>query len=341
MARVMRQGSLLRYVKRECIKYEPSEQFWNEDILLRRNRLSCVHLSNSIWYFERLVTTIRHSLIDVVTLRDLSVKNSKGPKLAFRFDIDIDPAISVKMATYLAFEGMPGSFYFLHTASYYGEWCGKTFVRNSKLRSYIREISACGMEVGLHNDLLGSFISHKLDPVDVLDRELDWLRSVGGDVRGTVAHNSLPVYGAANSEVFSECMLWKRKVYSKNGILPLSVCSMKQFGLEYEGTFFNAKKNLDMNKVKRFVGGEPIPDIRSQEWFYDWIVNNPIHNNVCDYQIWVISKEMWVIAGNNENMYFKWGVGFDDVIDFISNVQGDVKIMVVIHPVYFCEDVLV
>ncbi len=78
-----------------------------------------------------------------------------------------------------------------------------------------------------------------------LEQELRWLRSLGVVVRGTLAHNSAPVYGAENFEIFEGRVLWEREVRCENGrILPLGKLSEKKLDLSYEGAFAIPKKNF-------------------------------------------------------------------------------------------------
>jgi len=197
-----------------------------------------------------------------------------------------------------------------------------------------------GCELGLHNDAYGVYMMHKSDGVERVKRELMWLRSLGAVIRGTVAHNSAPVYGAENYEIFSERVLWHREVRSPKGsILPLGKLSEKNLDLSYEGVFAAPKKNLILEDALKFVMNRADADIRSETWMRRYLINNPCCDWSVDYQFWLIGRDRWVAAGKyNGEELFEWKINLKRVLHLIQTLPINTRSVLLIHPDYFKKE---
>ncbi|MBM43437.1 MAG: hypothetical protein CMJ36_00270 [Phycisphaerae bacterium] len=163
-------------------------------------------------------------------------------RVSIRHDVDSDIIAGLQQARIEQEFGAEASWYLLHTAAYYGEFIGRTFHRNECMESIYLEMQELGHEVALHTDPLWIYQEHGVDGADAVRTEIEWLRNIGLDIRGTVAHNSKPVYNAWNYEVFKgrydyrDTEQAEPDFVEKNGITaPLRTLCEAQLGLEYEG----------------------------------------------------------------------------------------------------------
>lgn len=260
--------------------------------------------------------------------------------IVLRHDVDADPEMALRCARFLASRGLPGSFYLLHTAQYYGVFRGSTFIRNPALRPLVRALIVSGCEIGLHNDALGAFLFSGVDGPAHVAFEVAWLRGQGARVRGTVAHNSAPVYRAANSEIFTGRRLWPRDAISPDGrALPLEVLEESALGLEYEGTLAIAREPAMPDEAGAYCEAGPGDGIRSEAWMRSFLIGNPTCCWDVDVQVWPIGSGRWVVAGRSvAGEVFHWCVPLDVVLDALRQLPDGARCMVVIHPEYFMAD---
>ncbi|NIM97527.1 MAG: hypothetical protein GTO24_05410 [candidate division Zixibacteria bacterium] len=274
----------------------------------------------------------------------------------------------MRAARYLARKGVCGSFYLLHTAPYYGDFHEGTFTRNPMMAELVLRFIVSGCELGLHTDPFWVYTVHNMDGAEAVKQELTWLRSLGAVIRGTVAHNSAPVYGCENYEVFEERVLWHRQVRSPSGkILPLGKLSERELKLSYEGNFTIRKKDIKVQDAVEFCsnvtgketyrvlreGGKLMvrmsdrgessinevltsADVRSKAWMRRYLVDNPCCDRTIDYQFWLIGRDKWVVAGKQKGQYlFEWEIDIDRLLDLIQNLPENTRSVLVIHPDYF------
>lgn len=257
--------------------------------------------------------------------------------IGLRHDIDADPITAIRMARYLARFGICGSFYLLHTALYYGTYDRNTLIRNPEIVRWVKAMIVAGCEIGLHNDALGVYTNYGLDGALALERELAYLRSLGAVIRGTVGHNSIPVYGAENAEIFATRKLWKRTANAPGLVLDrLGVLDEKTMELSYEGTFSKAKKDCNPHEAEVFAEGLENAAIRSESWMRRYLVENPTLDWEPDVQIWVIGRDEWVIGGKQgEKTIWEWMVSLDSMLQTIEQFPPGLRCLLVLHPEYF------
>ncbi len=165
-------------------------------------------------------------------------------RVSIRHDIDSDIIAAGQQALIEQEHGVVTSWYVLHTAPYYGEFRDGVLHRHDCMSSLYLGLQDAGHEVALHTDPLWIYQEFQRDGAQAVTREIEWLRSEGLDIRGTVAHNSKPVYGAYNFEIFKGRYDYQDKrprseiqdhVNFRDVQTPLRVLDEEALGLEYEG----------------------------------------------------------------------------------------------------------
>ncbi len=274
--------------------------------------------------------------LELLPLYELAARprNENVRRIGLRHDIDADPITGLRMARFLARRGVCGSFYLLHTAIYFGEHYGPVFIRNPQMIQWIRGFIVAGCEIGIHNDALGAEQRQKGAGAAAFTTELAWMRSQGAVIRGSVAHNSAPSYGAENYEVFAGRVLWKRDAQECD--LPLGALNESELGLIYEGTFGVAKANVNLKAADAFCANKAEANIRSEKWMRQYLLENPICDWAMDLQIWLIGSDSWVIAGRfRGSVVWRWDVRLAEVLQFCREMPGGARAALVLHPEYF------
>lgn len=295
-------------------------------------------LANSFQYYRDLVDSLlRLERLRIVQLCNLFSTPADGQRLlGLRHDIDADPVTALRAARHLARYGVPGSFYLLHTANYYGNFYHGVFVRNPLIEEWVRGLIVAGCEIGVHNDALGAYCFSGVDGPEALKTEIEWLRSQGAIIKGTVGHNSAPIYGAENSEVLQGRKLWPRNSRSHEGYpLPLEVLSESELGLSYEGTFAQPKARPDTEKAAAFCANRDVASVRSETWMRQYLLDNPCCNWAVDFQFWLVGKDQWVAGGRfGEKTIFEWQIGLDRLFHLLQTLPEGSRSIMVIHPEY-------
>lgn len=257
--------------------------------------------------------------------------------VGLRHDIDADPVNAIRMARHLARVGVCGSFYLLHTALYYGRFEDNLFIRSPEISRWIKAMIVAGCEIGLHNDALGVSQRRGLDGPLALEREIAFLRSLGAVIRGTVGHNSLPVYGAENAEVFVGRKLWKRSDSFQSDLGDcLERLDEAALGLSYEGTFARPLADCDIARAEAFAADLQSASVRSEAWMRRYLLENPSLEWTVDVQVWVIGRDEWVVAGHVAGgPVWHWRVSQESMLDALSTLPRGVRCLLVLHPEYF------
>jgi len=265
---------------------------------------------NPLNYYNEIVDGLTTKDLKILPLSEL--KSSLKPVVGLRHDIDNHPDTALYMARYLAMKGLPGSFYLLHSASYY---------RQENIPEIVYRLNVAGCEIGLHND---AWIYGSNGPQKV-KKELKYLRSVGADIKGTVAHNSFHSYKAENYEVFKEKVLLDRE-----SVLPLGALTMKKLGLTYEGTFTYRKRRIDPKAASHYLTIKS--NIQSEEWMNRFLVDNPYYDFETYAQFWLIGPDQWAVAIRGR---LHWKIGLTKVLGLVDTLPPTTKSIFVIHPDYF------
>jgi peptidoglycan/xylan/chitin deacetylase (PgdA/CDA1 family) len=278
--------------------------------------------------------------LDVVPLAALGAAPPGRKVVALRYDIDADPETAVRLARYNARYGLAGSFFVLHTAYYYGAWADGVWSRNAgMIRDWVRALVLAGAEVGLHLDPLGLYANPGVDGAAAVRTELAYLRSCGARVVGTVAHNSLPVYGAENFEVFRGHTVWARRSVTAGGRrVRLGTLDMTALGLSYEGNF------------ARPVSAEPSADARAwlaaplgeaanrADWMRAYLLDNPCYARAYEVTAWHHGGGAWTVAGRTPDPVWQWKVSQADMLAALRALPTGLRIAMVMHPIGFSAD---
>ena len=316
-----------------------------EDIAVRCKQVSLnyqkLNWVSSFLVYRKLVDALASSQkIEVRPLKHLMEPMQDSEVIvSLRHDMDADIVTGVRAARYLARKGLPGSFFLLHTSHYYGALEDDIFYRFSGLRSFINDFLAAGIELGLHADPLSLYYDRHINGTQAVKTELAWLRSLNVNISGTVAHNSAPVYGAENFEIFKGLSVGGRKnVTHNNKKLPLQTLDMNDTGLLYEGNYPIANDSLNPAEVKNYFElsvGECIHDTKWQHYYF---IDNPFFRRQYEVDIWLIKNDTWVIASRILDEEGLLTVDTAGLIDYLNEVGFGKRIVVSVHPEYISGD---
>lgn len=300
-------------------------------------------LSVPIAVYEDLVRRIvEHPRLRPVSLATLGGggHHESGVEVALRHDIDTDPQTAVALARVLARHGVAGSFFFLHSAAYYSRRTEDGSVeRNVQgLAEWVTDLIVAGAEIGLHNDALGVMLEHGDPPMQTLAAELAFLRSLGAQVRGTVAHNSAPVHGAENSEVFVGLAgpdAGHRGVVDDRVSAALGTVDPAALDLSYEGSFARPRSTPDPDAIAAYLGDRETMSIRNEDWMRRHLVDNPLTDWALDAQAWHLGGELWVLAGGRgPDALWRWGIDPAALVEEIAAMPDGSRVTFVLHPAY-------
>ncbi len=207
--------------------------------------------------------------LEFVTHRDLLTQKCPADKVrvGIRHDVDGDVVAAVKQAGIEKEFGIVSTWFILHTAYYYGSFENGVFHRHECMGHVYRSLQDMGHEVALHTDPLKVYQDYKIDGAQAVVVEIQWLRSLGINISGTVAHNSKNAYGAYNYEIFKG-RTREINLDSDTGVLngyktanevffngkwaPLQVLDEKELMLDYEGNevFWQEKVPLEYGATR-------------------------------------------------------------------------------------------
>jgi len=283
---------------------------------------------------------IANTSIEVRPMNRLMAPAGKDKAVvALRHDLDGDVVTGVRSARYLASKGLPGSFYLLHTAHYYGTVENNVFRRFAGLESFVAEFVATGCELGLHTDPLSLYCTHRIDGAEAVRTEIAWLRSLGANLSGTVAHNSAIVFGAENFEIFRRRGIGNRRRFSCQGQnVPLQALDEQKLGLTYEGNYPVLPDALDPDKVAAYMDLSKGDCVRDPEWLRYYFLENPFFGRAYDVDIWLLARDAWVIAKRGGDGGVRWPVNTEDLLLYLGRLDEGVRAVVCIHPEYVSGD---
>lgn len=175
-------------------------------------------------------------------VRETKVENRKI--LMIRHDIDHDLENGLRIAKWEADRGIRATYCLLHTAWYYGELVNDRYVHSDFLLEGIERISEMGHEINFHNNLIALALREDVDPIILLESELEFYDSLGVPVTGTSTHGDALCreLNFRNWELFKECCddrfggprTVRHVVNEETREYELGKYSMFDFGLEYE-----------------------------------------------------------------------------------------------------------
>lgn len=315
-----------------------------EEIAVRCKQVSqnyqALNWVSPFFVYRKLVDSLaENSGFEVRPLKHL-MEPIQGGKVvvSLRHDMDGDIVTGVRAARYLAKKGVPGSFFLLHTSHYYGALEKKVFYRFSGLESFVTELLATGVELGLHTDPLSLYCNHHLNGTQAIKTEILWLRSLGVNVSGTVAHNSAPVFGAENFEIFQGRSVGGRKRFLYQGKRwPLQTLNERKLGLFYEGNYPYLPSLLDGHKVNDYFALSTNGCLRKRVWQYYYFIDNPFFRRAYDEDIWLLGNDSWVIASRDATLGKLMFVNTDGLLAYLGEISAEKRIVISVHPEYISQ----
>jgi len=316
----------------------PSADLWDPTTHIDTANEIFGPFSNSLTYYDNVLSQIQsiNELSITPLYRLFDETNEQVRRIALRHDVDFDPYAALRCARLLARYGTCGSFYLLHTNPYYGRVVNETFVRNPYLAEFVDGLMVAGAEIGLHNDALNIFQNWNRDGNGALTQEIAWLRGRGVTIHGTVAHNSGPVYGAENYEIFQGYRLWERELKTSTGqVIPLGSLNGEELGLTYEGTFARPKHDPNTDLAGAFFSDKVASDVRSKSWMRKFLLDSPACDYMTDTQFWLVGVDSWIVAGQRAGGdIYEHFISFSKVLEIIQDLPTGSRSIMVIHPEY-------
>lgn len=288
------------------------------------------------YYLDLLAWLRSDARLDVRPLRAALLEPPDPARVlvSLRHDMDTEPYSSVEAARALHAAGLPGSFYVLHTAEYYGQWHDGSFRRSSEIAPMLRAMQDdYGCEIGLHTDGLWVYQRWRADGAQAIATELAWLRDEGLRITGTAAHNSAPLYGAENFEIFRGRSV-RRWCSAGDGIeTPLQRLDERALGLEYEANAPELERPpAALDDWIMMAAADPVRDPR---WMRTYLLEHPICSWGADYNLWLIGCDRWAIGGHRRrDPLFTWNASLADVVAFVASVRPASRLVFHVHPLY-------
>jgi hypothetical protein len=172
--------------------------------------------------------------------------------IGLRHDVDVDLKKAYDFSKTETNLGFRSTYYILHTANYYLADPLNKAVHTDSILPMLREMqNKYGFEIGWHNDLVTLQIVYRIDPVQFLHQELNWLRSNGIRITGTASHGSnyCKTFWYLNFYFFEECSTPVVGQFVNNVTVPvgsdkiaIKKGKLSDFNLEYEAYFLNNNK---------------------------------------------------------------------------------------------------
>ena len=325
-------------------RYDPA--YYHSVLAGLRENYFANGLSDKFEVYESLIAGLRNlPNAAIVPLRELMSTKSEGRKvIALRFDIDADPETAVRLARFNARYGICASFFILHTSYYYGIFLDGVWCRNApRIREWTQSLYLAGAEVGMHVDPLYVYAEHGMDGSQAVITELAYLRDFGAKIDGVVAHNSLPVYGAENFEIFAGKTVWqRRKIKVKNNRwIPLGVLSPEKCGIAYEGNYSVPVSRSPSTEATAWIRATLKPEAaNSEDWMRTYLLDNPCYRRQYEVCVWHHGGGKWSIAGRipGQEPTWKWKISHLEMLDAVREMPTGIRIAMVMHPIGFSAD---
>jgi hypothetical protein len=294
-------------------------------------------LINPFAIYRSLISGLVAAGVDMRPLRAFHLPRSTSSATVYlRHDVDADVMAALEIARLLQEHGLVGSFYLLHTSQYYGEFREGVFHRQPGLARIVEELLGRGQEIGLHIDPLHLYLNLGIDGTEALLAELAWLRSRGATVDGVMAHNSTPVYGAENFEIFAEYAWHGRAQVERSSDgrgAPLGTLTLASAGLAYEGNFARPPPASDAAKLNAFCGYLPTDALRNRQWQESYFLNHPIFERENDLSAWIVGPDQWVIARHHPVRHLDRLMTTVETVGKLRSSVGE-RCIVAVHPEY-------
>jgi hypothetical protein len=294
-------------------------------------------LSNPFTVYQRLLDLLASPRFEVRPLRGLMSGSSEERVIvSLRHDCDSNVVPAYWAAEHLADRGMIGSFFLLHTSSYYGTFNDQIFSRQRGLPDVVSTLARHEQEIGLHIDPLHVYFGHDIDGTEAVLTELNWLRAQGLHITGIAAHNSAPVYGAENFEIMEGLALNDRRAVTWQGrTAPLQTITWRASGIAYSGNYPAPPDAEDASNLEWFLAHAPADALRRADWQAIYLLHNPVFSRRNDVSIWLIGRDRWSIAIHRPIKQLLANISSIEVFEWLGKAARGNRICIVIHPDYF------
>ena len=289
-------------------------------------------------FYKRFLRDIKDSLnVDFVAMSRLQeLHETSKIVVAIRHDVDYDIHAALALARIEHALGITASYYFLHTAPYYGfrDSSGKITRYLQTIRRF-KKIQSLGHEIGLHIDTLNDYLSYGIPPETTLKNELEFLRRSGINVVGVASHGSLHNYGASNYEIFEGMSIDGRTDFEdRNGVLHRNVLgniSLKKYNLLYEANFIIRSSIVNAEEYERLWKGK---------FKCPWKYTDKMHCNY-DYRIGIWGRDFWTVYNFKEDTFSICTT--EEIFEILTKISSGKRVVLDIHPVYVsrAKDVLI
>ncbi|NOU17915.1 MAG: hypothetical protein HOO91_10205 [Bacteroidales bacterium] len=182
-------------------------------------------------------------------------RNTFNPQkivIGLRHDIDLDLNKAYQLSIVENNIGVRSSYFVLHAANYYLAKPNRMSTHNKKIIFPLMVMQdKYNHEIGWHNDLITLQLIYKIDPINYLYQELDWLRKNGLLIYGTSSHGSkyCCTYKFLNLYFWKDFKNYNNPAfnyYDKVIVNGESICFkkalLKDFNLDYEAYFLSFNK---------------------------------------------------------------------------------------------------
>ena len=223
-----------------------------QSILKENQKFLSKYRSKFLWSdYLALIDELAKDRYQVIAGEDFRKTNAPDKVVVyFRHDMDLAPFHGLQMSREEKKRNLRGSYYVLHSARYYGRKRPGAMERYAAMDQLYKEIYANGHEVGVHNDLFSMQLTNGIDPVKFQAAELDYYKSIGLSIVGTVGHGGvINAWGLNNLWLFSD--FGKTGEYTHKGkVYSYGKRSVKDFGFDYEG--YRLRCNVRLSDISKY-----------------------------------------------------------------------------------------
>ncbi len=209
--------------------------------------------------YKTLLDELSKPRYKVVSLKDFSATvDSSKIIVAMRHDIDSHPEKALEMMDIELSYGLHSTYFFLHSAKYYGTVKNGVMVRNQGFDELVKDIYKNGFEVGIHTDLFTMMWNYQFDPVAFIKAEIAYYKQLGIPIIGSSAHGASEVIKRKfnNKWIFAD--FGKHGNVTVNGkIYQYGKYTLSDFGLKYEA--YKLRNDLYTGDIDRKYKKLPDP----------------------------------------------------------------------------------
>ncbi|MHB1156126.1 MAG: hypothetical protein ACYC26_04730 [Phycisphaerales bacterium] len=211
--------------------------------------------------YDKLLAEITKPRYRVLPLKDFDTDTTTDKVLVgLRHDIDSHPEKALVMADLETKAGMRSTYFFLHSASYYGSVKNGLMIRNAAIDDLAKQLHDRGFEIGIHTDLFTLMWDHQFKPASFIKEEIAYYKNLGIPVTGAAAHGSASVIdrGVNNMWMFSEFNK-KGEIVVNGKTYEYGNHSIADHGLAYEG--YHLRRDAYTGDIDPRFQDKPVEDM--------------------------------------------------------------------------------